>query len=423
MNITDETVDFIRLHRLDDVRQLALKGNRNPKVDLSFALDQIQGWQTARKKLPTWATTEGVVYPPHLNMEQCSSEATARYKGRYFSLSGLCHQATLFDLTGGFGVDFSLMSGYFAHAVYVERNPKLAEVATYNFRMLGLHNVKSVNADGVDYLLQHIPLKSSRNDDVVDTVVYLDPARRNTTGQKVFRIEDCTPCLLAIRNDLLQRADVVMIKFSPMLDWHEAVRQLLSDLPTEACLPSCEVHIISVKNECKELLIILATHRQHCKRPTKIVCVNDNSIFETDDTPTAPLLTEDDAFSENSCYLFVPNASVMKAGVFGQLSKTLGITMLDHDSHIYISSHDLPAFPGRRFKVNDIATMNKRELHQKLRDITQANVSVRNFPLTAEELRKRLKLKDGGQTYLFATTFKGRHLIFIATANLTSANN
>lgn len=417
MKITDETADFIRLHRLDDVRALALKGNANPEVDMAFALNQIQGWQTARQKLPSWAARDGMVYPPHLNMEQCSSEATARYKGECLATCHDLSHATLVDLTGGFGVDFSIMSPSFAKAIYVERNAKLVEVARHNFEVLGLSNVTAVCADGTEFL-SSLPTKTAERP---LTVVYLDPARRDRNGKKVVRMEDCSPDIIGIRDTLLSRADVVMVKFSPMLDWHMALRQLDHDVPE--CLGEIdyEIHVVSTRNECKELLIVMS-QAHGGKTPTTIVCSNDGQRFQATASGAKPTIWQDDMDEAKGKCLLVPNASIMKAGLFGELSREYAIDMLDHDSHIYISEHDVPAFPGRRFQIDRTATMNKKELRQALEGIGQANVSTRNFPMAADALRKRLRLKDGGDTYLFATTVGGKHLVFVCHAMLTQCH-
>lgn len=413
MRITDETADFVRSHRLDDVRALALKGDANGKVDLAFALNQIQGWQTARQKLPSWAAADGIVYPPHLNMEQCSSEATARYKSECLASRLDLSQATLIDLTGGFGVDFSIMSRSFAKAIYVERNAELAEVARHNFSVLGLSNVTSVCADAVEFL-HSLPQKTGEEP---LTVVYLDPARRDGNGKKVFRIEDCSPDIMGMRDELLSRADVVMIKFSPMLDWHMALSQLDHDVPAWLGDINHEVHVVSTKNECKELVMVMSRARGK-KLPTTIVCSNDGQRFQASCSPSKPTLWQGDAADVEGKCLLVPNASIMKAGVFGEVSREYGISMLGHDSHLYISDHDLPQFPGRRFKIERVSTMNKKDLRKALEGISQANVSARNFPLSADALRKRLRLKDGGDTYLFATTVGAKHLVFVCRAML-----
>ncbi len=413
MRITDETADFVRSHRLDDVRALALKGNANGKVDLAFALNQIQGWQTARQKLPSWAAADGIVYPPHLNMEQCSSEATARYKSECLASRLDLSQATLIDLTGGFGVDFSIMSRSFAKAIYVERNAELAEVARHNFGVLSLSNVTAVCADATEFL-HSLPQKTGEEP---LTVVYLDPARRDGNGKKVFRIEDCSPDIMGMRDELLSRADVVMIKFSPMLDWHMALSQLDHDVPAWLGDINHEVHVVSTRNECKELVMVMSRTRGK-KLPTTIVCSNDGQRFLAPCSPSKPTLWQGDAADIEGKCLLVPNASIMKAGVFGEVSREYGISMLGHDSHLYISDDDLPQFPGRRFKIERVSTMNKKDLRKALEGMSQANVSARNFPLSTDALRKRLRLKDGGDTYLFATTVGAKHLVFVCRAML-----
>ena len=412
MKISDETANFIRLHRQDGVKSLALKGNIGKGVDKAFALNQIQGWQMARRKLPSWAATDGIVYPPHLNMEQCSSEATAIYKATCLTHSHDTGQGTLIDLTGGFGVDFSIMSQAFAKAIYVERNPELVELTKHNFNILQLKNITAKCADGTEFL--HSLTIKKQGDPLI--VAYLDPARRDSNGHKVFRMEDCIPNLLAMRDDLLSRVDIVMAKFSPMLDWHLAMSQLSHDMPSRFGTISFEVHIVSTRNECKELLIVMGKSATG-KSPTKIVCANDRQIFSTTDNQEAQPILWQGKIDEmaNKC-LLVPNASVMKAGVFGQLSQQYSVAMLGRDSHLFINEGDITTFPGRRFKIDRVSTMNKKELRKAIDGMTRANVSTRNFPIQADALRKRLRLKDGGDTYIFATTIGEKHTVLICHA-------
>ena len=258
-------------------------------------------------------------------------------------------------------------------------------------------------------------------------IVFIDPARRDANGHKVFGIEDCTPDVLALKDRLMAVASCVLLKLSPMLDWHAAAR---------AFRPYCrEVHIVSVANECKELLLVLtpSVATDDAASSIRLVCANDAEIFEQtvsfDLTPsnTSSLIgagtAEYRAAEVNyeplsidalvGAVLCVPNASIMKAGVFSALSHAFGVTAVDRDSHLFIGRQALKGFPGKRFRILGITTLNKRELRQHLSGMTQANIAVRNFPLSVAELRKRLKLKDGGSYYLFATTMQGRHIIFI----------
>lgn len=382
------TIDFIRNHADDDVRQLALRGTKNPEVDLPFALDQIAGRQTAKRKLPSWADTEGIVYPPHLSMEQCSSEQTACYKAE---MAGRGHR--LVDLTGGFGVDFSVMAQGFAEAVYVERQAPLCEIAADNFRLLGLHQATVVCADGTDYL-QTMPQAD---------LIYIDPARRDDHGGRTYGIADCTPNVLSIRDLLLEKAERVLIKLSPMLDWRKAVSDLGSQYVRE-------VHIVSVANECKELLILLSPGTSF-----RLVCANDNTKFE------AHLSHESHEshwphWPHNPHYLYSPNASIMKAGCFAELATRFSLNQLAQNSHLFVSDKLVEDFPGRIFHVDAVTTMNKHDLRHHLQRLTQANIAVRNFPLSVAELRKRLKLSEGGSTYIFATTLAdGKKVLLICS--------
>ena len=440
----ESTRAFVRQHRTDDVRQLALQNSGKAVVNLPFVLDQIAGWQMARTKLPAYAAHEGIVYPPHLNMEQCSSEATARYKEALVSrllAADVAHtmpaddvahtmpadkvaETTLVDLTGGFGIDFSFLAPLFGKAVYVERNEDLCAIARHNFNCLGLTHFEAINADGVAYLQQRV---TESADSSHRLIVFIDPARRDANGHKVFGIEDCTPDVLALKDRLMAVASCVLLKLSPMLDWHAAAR---------AFRPYCrEVHIVSVANECKELLLVLtpSVATDDAASSIRLVCANDAEIFEQtvsfDLTPSNTSFLIDTGAAEYraaevnyeplsidalvGAVLCVPNASIMKAGVFSALSHAFGVTAVDRDSHLFIGRQALKGFPGRQFRILGITTLNKRELRQHLSGMIQANIAVRNFPLSVAELRKRLKLKDGGSYYLFATTMQGRHVIFI----------
>ena len=389
------------------------------------------------------SATDGVVYPPHLNMEQCSSEATARYKARIAER----HQASLLiDLTGGFGIDFSFIAPCFDHAVYVERNERLCAIARHNFSCLGLANTEVVCGDGEDYLHQlraqvdsgstqpASAAQFSRPSSSTSPFIFIDPARRDANGHKVFGIADCTPDVLSLKDELMFVASCVMLKLSPMLDWHAAAR---------AFAPYCrEVHIVSVGAECKELLLVLSPEPlapsstlsgDGVASSIRLVCANDAEIFEQavsfDLTPSfapEPIVAPAEAnrataaisepFSADEVVgasLCVPNASIMKAGIFTALAQKFGVRAVDRDSHLFLGQQKVNGFPGRQFRIMGLTTMNKRELRERLAGITKANIAVRNFPLSADALRKRLKLKDGGSCYLFATTMQGRHVIFI----------
>lgn len=398
---------FIQEHLHDDVRDLALQRAKFPDVDIPYVLDQIKGWQMARQKLPSWASIEGMIYPPHLSMEQCSSEATAIYKANVakrllLSLGNDQPLGSFVDLTGGFGVDFAFMAkalqGLASHFVYVERQETLCTIAKHNFQRLGLGHAEVICANGVTYL--HRMPKAS--------LVFIDPARRDAHGGRTFAIADCTPNVLTIENELLQKADHVILKLSPMLDVSATVEALGRENVRE-------VHIVSIANECKELLVVLS------KRgiDTRYYCVNDSNVLSFE---TSQPLKEHSFVDETSpslgvvglLYLYEPNASIMKMGCFDILCQRYGVKALSANSHLFVSHDNILDFPGRKFQVKAITSMNKKELRCHLQGIQHANITTRNFPLSAKDLRKRLTLKDGGNTYIFATTnHLGEHILLI----------
>lgn len=382
------TINFVKEHAADDVQRLALEVRKHPEVDAHFALDQIAGRQKSRTKLPSWAGVDALIFPPSVSLEQCSSEATASYK------SSLVSGESLVDLTGGFGVDFSFLASRFSRAVYVERQEHLCHIAEHNFKELGLSHVQVVNDDAEHYLAT-MP---------VFDLIYLDPARRDGAGNRVFRLDDCTPNVVQLLDLLLAKARQVMIKLSPMLDVSQALRQMRS---------VSEVHIVSVAGECKELLLLLSAKHEG---DVKIVCVNDGQTFtyRLGEPVVMPMQWSGELPAEGDLYLYEPNASMMKAGCFGQLAQRYGLQAVAQQSHLFVAERPISDFQGRKFVVNDITTLNSKELKQKLAGITQANVAVRNFPLKAAELAKRLRLKDGGSVYIFGTRLaNGKNVLLL----------
>ncbi len=486
------TQDFIRQHQDDDVRQLAFLGSKYPEVDMPFALDQIRGRKMARVKLPRWASLEGIIYPPHISMEQCSSESTALYKAELAArllgqpvpssenekesekasnshFSKICEFASegavdsefaknegtfekkqiliktgenvnetkekaheedfseeieFIDLTGGFGVDFSYIAAQLGvKSMYVERQAHLCEAAKENFERLGLKDAIVKNGDGIEVLHSFHPKKddAASADDSLDItydqsrsllktnlglkIIFIDPARRDDAGNKVVSLKDCTPDVTVLQEEMLLKADYVIIKLSPMLDWHRAVSELSHVR---------EVHIISVNNECKELLLVLSARNMGGN--LRIYCINDAQSFVCDEmdmesfsVKIAPSTLED------MQYLYEPNASLMKAGCFGVLSDRYDAKMLSKNSHLFMSQAPIEAFPGRSFRIIAVSSFNKKELKRHLSGITKANIATRNFPLSVAELRKRLKLKDGGETYIFATTLSDESHVLVIT--------
>ena len=504
------TLDFIRQHQDDDVRQLAFLGSKYPEVDMPFALDQIRGRKMARVKLPRWASIDGIIYPPHISMEQCSSEQTALYKAELAArllglspsssengeekekesenasnlhLSEICefagkgavdsefakNEATckkqqiltelkenvnetkeephegdfseetgFVDLTGGFGVDFSYIASRLGvKSMYVERQAHLCEAAKENFGRLGLKNAIVKNGDGIDVLHSFLPKKddAASADDSLGIIydqplsllktnlglklIFIDPARRDDAGNKVVSLKDCTPDVTLLQEEMLSKADYVIIKLSPMLDWHRAVSEL-------NCVQ--EVHIISVNNECKELLLVLSARNMGEMEASsadgevkhvgnlRIYCVNDAQSFVCDELDMeASSVKIAPSTLEEMQYLYEPNASLMKAGCFSVLSERYGARMLSKNSHLFVSMEPIEDFPGRSFRIIAVSSFNKKELKRHLSGITKANIAIRNFPLSVAELRKRLKLKDGGETYIFATTLSNESHVLMIT--------
>ena len=403
--LTPETLDFIARHKDDDVLQLAFLSGKNPRVDMSTALQQIQGRQIARRKLPTWYKEEGILYPPHISMEQCSGEHAARYKA---DLTRRLGAKTLVDLSGGLGVDFTFMARETEKALYVEQQENLCELARNNFPLLHLRHAEILQgkAEEVLHTLPRVDL------------IYLDPSRRDSSGAKTYAISDCVPNVQALKEELLCHGKTVIIKLSPMLDWHAAVESM-------RCGDGgvTEVHVVSTTNECKELILVLSPE---APPHPKVYCVNDDTVFSYDENELFPPLS----FAEphDNEFLLVPNASVMKAGCFTVVAARYHLKAIAPNSHLLLTQTaptSIPTpptipntedkgLPFRPFRIKTVTSLNKKSLRQATQDLRKANVAVRNFPLSAEALRNKLKLDDGGDTYIFGTTTaSSTHILLI----------
>ncbi|MCD8292544.1 MAG: SAM-dependent methyltransferase [Prevotellaceae bacterium] len=399
----EETLQFVRAHSRDDVALLALQAARFPGVDMPAALTQIAGRQAAAEKLPSWAAVEGIRYPAHLAMEQCSSELTARYKAgvvRAWRGKGTASKAgdntltltddnTLTDLTGGFGVDCAFLSPAFKHVTYVERQAALCRTAAHNFALLGLKHITVCNEEATAHLQAMAPAEW----------LYIDPARRDEAGGKVVAIAACEPDVAALQTLLLQKGKHALVKLSPMLDLSLA----LHDLPCTAA-----VHVVAVENECKELLLVLQKGQAPEGSDTlPIHCVNLRA-----GGPCRPFTFTRKEERACACrytatlrrYLYEPDASLLKAGAFRTTAARFGLEKLHPNSHLYTGDNLLTGFPGRRFLVEARCGFGKKELKTLLGNVRQANLTARNFPLSVAALRRRLNLAEGGDTYLFATT-------------------
>ena len=390
--LTPETKAFISLHRSDDVHALALSGRKNALVDMNVAIEQIAGWQIAVRKIPSWSKIDDIRYPRRLSMEQCSSEQTARYK------ASLVGGNSLTDLTGGFGVDCAFLSVRFKEVCYVERQSELCELAKHNFSALNLNHIRVCCDDSVAYLQRM---------DAVDCI-YIDPARRDKYGGKTVTISACEPDISALELLLVEKAGTVLVKLSPMLDVTSACKDLHFIR---------QLHVVSVQNECKELLAVLQkTSDLSCdeNEGPVIVCEeisHDRPPVRFEFTRKAEENAAVRWAEQVESFLYEPYSAMLKAGAYRILSQTYGVKKLHVNSHLYTSGEILP-FPGRRFKVTGVSGFGKKELKSFLQDVHKANIAVRNFPLSVAELRKTLKLQDGGTCYIFATTLAdGKHVL------------
>ncbi len=391
MNLNDTTRQFIRENLNADVPTLALK-KAPVGTDFSLALRQIEARQFLRKKVPSWSENEGLLFPPHLSIEQCSSEASAKYK------ASLLQGQSFADLTGGLGIDTYFISRHFQQADYVEQQSELCELARHNFDVLNA-DIKVWNKTAEDYL-KHCEPKDC---------IFLDPARRDAYGRKTVSISDCTPDVIDLQEKLLQKAEKVMIKLSPMLDISQAFGELHHVK---------EVHVVAVFNECKELDFIM--ERDYQGEP-QFVCVNlftsqAKLCFTREEERSCPSRIADTVLN----YLYEPNPAVMKAGCYKLLAERFDVLKLHKNSNLYTSEQFNPNFPGRIFKVEDWTPYSKKIKQTLLSDVAQASIAVRNFPLSVAELRKILRIGDGDAIYLFATTLKGEKKIIIRTKKAAS---
>ena len=395
MNIPNEqTRAFVRQHRDDDPLRLALQAVRPAGVDMTYALTQIDGRQRMRRKVPSWAATEGLVYPQHLSIEQCSSEATARYKASVVSAAG--GHGSLADLTGGMGVDCYFMHAIFPNTTYVERRQELADITKHNFKVLGADNIRVVCADGVDCL---------RSMEPVDWI-FMDPARRSGSGAKTVALSDCEPDVVPLLPLLLQKAGHVMLKLSPMLDISMALRQMEH---------VTEVHVVAVDNECKELLAVMGRDGSMTAEDVTVHCVNLTHGGTSQTFAFRKADEQDECRYAHSIakYLYEPNTAVLKAGAYRSIARRCGLEKLHPSSHLYTSDTLVTAFPGRTFAVEDCGSMSRTDLRRLLDGTDKANLAIRNFPSSVAELRKRLRLGDGGDVYLFATTMADGRKVLI----------
>ena len=393
----NKTEQFIREHRTDDVRKLALASH--PKdVDIQYALTQISGWQAAKSKLPLWADTNGIIYPRHLSLEQCTSQYIAQYKASV--VEKLLHKDfRMADITGGMGVDCFFISRNAARTCYNEMSAELSSIVAENYKTLGRQDIEVICSDAAEFL-------SNQKDDSFD-LLYLDPARRGNIGQKLISISDCQPDAVALQESLLRIAKNVMLKLSPMLD----ISRALSEMHHVS-----HVMVIGLEGECKEITLLI--QRNFNGEPViEAIDINQDGKPEVavsatksaDSVLPLPIAIPDQL--QPGTFISEPSAPYMKSVLFRTIAAQTGTTLLHTDTHLFWSKEKPENFPGRTFKLDGIIPFDKRSIASLIK--TQANLSVRNFPETAPQLQQKLKLRDGGSRYLIATTLSDSRRVLL----------
>ncbi|WP_323789856.1 class I SAM-dependent methyltransferase [Psychroserpens sp.] len=370
-----EVQAYINSNINEDVTKLLLKGISFQNVSTKEIVEQIEAKLKSKNKLPTWFQTEGIYFPNKLNIEQTSSETTAKYK------SELISGKRIIDITGGFGVDCHYFSKQFSSVIHCEINKVLSEIVSYNSNLLQTNNIKFVTTDGLGYL--------KTNDEIFDWI-YIDPSRRHDQKGKVFFLEDCLPNVPANLDLLFSKSDQLMIKTSPLLDLSVGLKELKNVV---------SIHIVSVKNEVKELLWILKKGYSNNINVYTVDITNDNLVqfnFELNEKQNAS-----PTYSTPLSFLYEPNVAIYKSGAFKLISSKINVHKLHSNSHLY-TSEELVTFPGRRFKINKVLPYNKQQL--KKEQLSKANITTRNFPEPVQTIRKKLGIKEGGHIYLFFTT-------------------
>ena len=400
MSVVSDLSSLLSQHQHDDVQQLALQRNRFPQLsdaDFRFFLQQVEGKQRTRDKLPILNHLPDWWFPVRLSCEQCSSEATAGYKAKIYPSD--CH--TLIDLTAGYGVDTFFMSENAREAHYVERNAELCAIAEHNF---SLYRPKiQVHNTAAEEFLTTLPISNSQypiannSYPISNTLIYLDPARRSQSGGKVFRIEDCEPNVIELLSTLRLHASHIMIKFSPMLDITAALRVLGRDWDT---------HIVAVNNEVKEVLFLTGTGVMHA---LNIRGMKTDRFFYSPENEQQAQLT---IAADIQQYIYEPNAAIIKAGAYRLVGERYELKKLDMNTHLYTSDICMSGFPGRVWEVIEAEVKDpKKQLDTK----AKYSILSRNYPLSPEEIRKKYKLKDGDDRYLLAARHQGKPKLILAT--------
>lgn len=393
--VTDpEVQQFLTDHEQEDEKRLLLKYQEVNGVPMSVIADQIRGKRKAKNKLPFLYNTPGVVYPPGLNLEQCSSEAAALYKTALLKKLSP-NVVTCADLTGGFGVDTFFFSKLFKKVHYVEPDKKLVEITKHNHLLFGSNNIE-YHSETADKFLNRFSDRAN--------VIFVDPSRRTTAQRRVFKLSDCEPDVISLMPQLISKADIVLVKTSPLLDIQQGIRELKW---------VSHVFVVSLENDCKELLFL-------CRKEFKNdrISVNAVNLLKERNEEFSFILNEegkaDVTYSEPCLYLYEPNTSILKAGAFKTVSSRFGLAKIHPNTHLYTSKLLMPDFPGRIFEIKGFIKPNAKELKTLLPSM-RANVMVRNFPLSSDALKAKARLKDGGDKFVIGFTSQSGSKLVLAS--------
>ncbi len=389
LNTSD--IKFIKENSKKSVNELLLKYHNKEEADYKFLIQQISAREKVKKRLPAMCENDFVVFPPSLNLEQCSSEITAKYKQDI--VKQLVSNFDIgVDLTAGFGVDALFIGEIFKEYHHIEPNEELLKLSENNYKVLDKNHIKTFCTTAENFL--------SQNKDKKYDFIYLDPSRRDEkSGEKVVLIDSYSPNLIELEEQLLGMSENILVKTSPVLDYNDTIAKVKS---------IAEVHIVSVKNEVKEVLYFLKRGFSDVVKFKTINFINDTD-FHSFDFSLEELKNARASFGEVQTYLYETNASIMKSLAFNLVSEKFNLCKLHNNSHLYTSNNLLENFAGRVFKIIDVIAPKKKEL----KSIKKAHIACRNFAMSVEEIRKKFGIKEGGETYIFATTLLDEKSIFL----------
>jgi len=375
--LTTEEQVFIQENLKKDTVRLVLEHHKYPDLDIKKLANQINIRKKATSKLPTWSNNDAIFFPSTISWQQCSSEYTAKYKAQ------LLKGKTIIDLTGGFGVDVFFFAQMFEVVTYVERDTELSEIVAYNYKVLNQKNIKIMNQDSLGFIENHKPVD----------VIYLDPARRDAQQKKIITLEDSTPNILEIQEMLLSKANYILLKTSPMLDIHKAIKDLKK---VES------VHVVAVENECKELIFVL---NKNADANINLTCVNIQRDGKMDISEAKWEESINLEYSMPNSYMYDPNKAIHKGGIFNKVGRDFDVKKLSANTHLYTSEKLVADFQGRIFQLEKILKPQKKEIQKYLIN-GKANLITRNFPESVANLKKKWTINDGGNTYLLAVTLE-----------------